>query len=301
MNALLQEFGLNGPDFEALKRKHSTPHSRFVKCMGLDVHVSIEGQGPDVVMVHGFAASLHTWDDVARELVKQHRVIRFDLPPFGLTGPVLDESGKPRKLDVAFYQTFVDALLDTLDVKRCVMIGNSFGGFLSWDQAQRHPERVRGAVLSDSVAYQQPLPIYIKLFTIAPIAGLVKHSVPAFLLRMAIRDVYGDASKIKPFVLKRYLELFMHKPNRSAVPGMVGVFTDGELGAHRLPDIKVPCLIVWGDADRWVKPEMGERMHKDIPGSRLIRYPGVGHIPMEETPEQFACDCMEFISTLPGA
>ena len=110
MNALLQEFGLNGPDFEALKRKHSTPHSRFVKCMGLDVHVSIEGQGPDVVMVHGFAASLHTWDDVARELVKQHRVIRFDLPPFGLTGPVLDESGKPRKLDVRLLKRKTNSL-----------------------------------------------------------------------------------------------------------------------------------------------------------------------------------------------
>ena len=60
---------------------------------GLKVHVSIEGSGPDVVMIHGFAASLHTWSDVCAQMSKQFRIIRFDLPPFGLTGPALDQQG----------------------------------------------------------------------------------------------------------------------------------------------------------------------------------------------------------------
>lgn len=298
MKALLNDFGLMGPSFDELKQRHALPSSRWVKCLGINVHVSIEGSGPDVVMVHGFAAHLRTWDDVAAVLVKQYRVIRFDLPPFGLTGPLLDAQGEPRKLDVAFYQEFVDTLLDTLEIRKCVMVGNSFGGFLSWDQAQRHPERVRGAVLSDAVAYQQPLPIYIQLFTIKPIAWLTKHTIPGFLLRMAISDVYGDKSKIKPGVLARYLDLFMYKPNRSAVGKMVGVFTDGELGAERLPSIQCKTLIIWGSDDRWVKPAMGEQMHKDIPGSELKMYRGVGHIPMEEMPERFAQDCVAFIESL---
>ena len=114
MNTLLKEFGLAGPDKLTLRDKYSLSTSVFVQCMGIDVHVSIEGSGPDVVMIHGFAASLHTWDETAKQLSKQFRVIRFDLPPFGLTGPARDGQGFARKMDVAFYQQFVDALLDEL-------------------------------------------------------------------------------------------------------------------------------------------------------------------------------------------
>lgn len=298
MNRLLNEFGWAGPSAHALRAKHALNSSTFVRCMGMDVHVSIEGSGPDVVMIHGFAASLHTWDDVCKHMRKQFRIIRFDLPPFGLTGPALDEQGKVREMNVAFYQQFVDALLDELQIKKCVMIGNSFGGFLSWDQAQRHPERVRGLILSDAVGYHAPLPIYITLFTIKPIAWLTQYTVPAFLLRMAVRDVYGDKRKLKKEVLHRYLELFMHKPNRSAVGHMVGVFTDGELGSDRISGIECKTLIVWGGNDRWVSLEMAARFNKDIPNSELKVYREVGHIPMEEAPDRFAADCIEFIENL---
>ena len=134
MNRLLNEFGWAGPDRRTLIEKHALPTSIFLDCMGLKVHVSIEGSGPDVVMIHGFAASLHTWSDVCAQMSKQFRIIRFDLPPFGLTGPALDQQGCVRKMDVAFYQQFVDAVLDELQIKKCVMIGNSFGGFLSFSK-----------------------------------------------------------------------------------------------------------------------------------------------------------------------
>jgi len=298
LKSLLNEFGWAGLSAQQLRDKHELPTSTYVHCMGLDVHVSIEGSGPDVVMIHGFAASLHTWSDVCSQMSKQFRIIRFDLPPFGLTGPALDEQGNVRKMDVAFYQAFVDAVLDELQIKKCVMIGNSFGGFLSWDQAQRHPERVRGLILSDAVGYQAPLPIYITLFTIKPIAWLTRYTVPAFLLRMAVRDVYGDKRKLKKEVLERYLELFMHKPNRSAVGQMVGVFTDGEFGSERLPQIQCKTLIMWGGDDRWVSIEMAGRFNRDIPDSELKVYREVGHIPMEEAADRFAADCINFIEKL---
>ena len=203
--------------------------------------------------------------------------------PFSKIGPLLVDA---------------DALLDELNIKKCVMVGNSFGGFLSWDQAQRHPERVRGLVISDAVGYQQSLPIYIRLFTFKAIAWLTRYTIPAFLLRMAVRDVYGDKAKIKKEIMNRYLELFMHKPNRSAVGQMVGVFTDGEFGSERLPQIQCKTLIVWGGDDRWVSIEMAGRFNRDIPNSELKVYREVGHIPMEEVPERFAADCIEFIEKL---
>lgn len=298
MDFLLREFGLKGPKTAELRQKHVLASSTFVSCMGLEVHVSIEGSGPDVVMIHGFAASLHTWTDVCATLSKQFRVIRFDLPPFGLTGPALDAEGRVQKMDVAFYQRFVDAMLEILDIKKCVMVGNSFGGFLSWDQAQRHPDRVRGLILSDAVGYEQSLPIYIKLFTFKPIAWLTRYTVPAFLLRMAVRDVYGDKRRLKGAVLDRYLELFMHKPNRSAVGHMVGVFTEGELGPERISSIACKTLIVWGSEDRWVSIEMAARFNRDIANSESRIYRGVGHIPMEESPDRFAADCISFIESL---
>src|SRR5206468_1092598 len=108
-----------------------------------------EGSGPLVVLVHGTSSSLHTWDGWAAALRDRWRVVRVDLPGFGLTGP-----SPARDYRIAAYVTFVDRFLERVaGGVPCALAGNSLGGNIAWEYALAHPSRVRALVLVDSAGY----------------------------------------------------------------------------------------------------------------------------------------------------
>src|SRR5690606_24837740 len=158
---------------DELAARWAQPPSQFVEVMGMQVHLRdemAEGADPNalpVVLLHGTSDSLHTWQGWTDTLSRQRRVIRFDLPGFGLTGPFPEGDYR-----MAHYTQFVLAMLDKLDVPRAILAGNSFGGQLAWETAYVAPERVAALVLVDAAGYlfeTQSMPIG---FRIAQIPGL---------------------------------------------------------------------------------------------------------------------------------
>src|SRR5690606_28609769 len=123
----------------------------FLWIDGMQVHVRDEGPRDDrrpIVLIHGTSASLHTWDGWVAALAGQRRVIRFDLPGFGLTGPAPDNN-----YTVERYADFTVRVMNALAVSRAVVGGNSLGGEVAMETALRAPERVAGLVLVDSAGY----------------------------------------------------------------------------------------------------------------------------------------------------
>ena len=112
----------------ALQAKWAPPPSQFIAVRGMQVHVRDEGPRDDavpIVLLHGTGASLHTWEGWTRELTRERRVIRFDLPGFGLTGPTPD--------GVYSIESYVDielALPDTLSVQRYSPAHNTLASYL---------------------------------------------------------------------------------------------------------------------------------------------------------------------------
>ena len=129
---------------EELKKTYADGTSRFVPVGGMDVHYRDEGRGFPLVLIHGTAASLHTWDGWATALSGDFRVIRMDLPAFGLTGPAPD-----RDYRIGAYVRFIDDFLDTIGVTRCHLAGNSLGGLIAWNYALAHPAKVDRMILVD--------------------------------------------------------------------------------------------------------------------------------------------------------
>jgi pimeloyl-ACP methyl ester carboxylesterase len=124
----------------ALAARWAPPPSAFVPILGMQVHLRDEGPREDptpIVLIHGTSASLHTWEGWVAALKDDRRVITFDLPGFGLTGPSPDGD-----YTIAGYVRFVGALLDKVGVKRCVLGGNSLGGNIAWATAHAMPDRV---------------------------------------------------------------------------------------------------------------------------------------------------------------
>ena len=136
---------------DQLKGRWAQAPSQFIAVNGLRVHVRDEGPRDDplpLVLVHGTSASLHTWDGWAADLKGQRRVIRFDLPGFGLTGPDVNND---YTLDA--YVRFVEGVVDALGVQNFVVAGNSLGGQIAWATAAKLPQRVHQLVLIDASGY----------------------------------------------------------------------------------------------------------------------------------------------------
>ena len=137
---------------EQLKSRWAKPPSRFIEVNGLQVHLRDEGPHDDpapIVLLHGTSASLHTWQGWAVALRDQRRVIRFDLPGFGLTGPSHenDYSTRSRRALRAGCHG------PSWGCSRFVLGGNSLGGLIAWSAAARMPERVDRLILVDAAGY----------------------------------------------------------------------------------------------------------------------------------------------------
>ena len=143
---------------EALLPEYGAPPSQFVELEGMRIHYRDEGAGPPLVLLHGFGSSLHTWDGWVRQLTGTRRLIRLDLPGFGLTGPAPDGDYRAER-----YVHVVAALLDRLGVDRTDIAGNSLGGRTALDVracapaagAQADPRR-RRRLRADAAANSVP-------------------------------------------------------------------------------------------------------------------------------------------------
>ncbi|EIF30903.1 putative hydrolase or acyltransferase of alpha/beta superfamily [Burkholderia sp. Ch1-1] len=295
--SLAARLGITSVPRDELRQRYTQSGSRFVKIMGADVHYVDEGSGDIIVMIHGFASSLHTWNRVADELKREHRVIRLDLPPFGVTGPLRSSSGAIETMDLPTYRRFIDTFMQALGISRATLIGNSLGGLISWDYAARHRDAVERLVLIDSAGFPIKLPIYIGLFNSALVRVSSPWWLPEAIIKSAVRNVYGDPRKIDPVTLRRYVEFFHGEGTRAAIGKMVPTLDFRQVETSVLKTLDVPALVLWGAKDRWIPTAHAAEFASRIPGTKSVMYAGLGHIPMEEAPERVMTDLRAFLGT----
>ncbi|MEO7851552.1 MAG: alpha/beta fold hydrolase [Rubrivivax sp.] len=276
------------PDWpvEALVARWAPPPSQFIEFDGQLVHLRDVGPRHDdepLVLIHGTASSLHTWEPWVAELRQQHRVISFDLPGFGLTGP--NSSGDYHG---ETYARFVLALMDRLGVQRFVLAGNSLGGEVAWRTALLAPERVAGLILVDA-AGQDVAPTSTPIGFIAarvPVLNrLLDWVLPRPVVVASLHNVYGDPARVSDELIDRHMQLALREGNRRALVQRLQQAARGQ-DAPRIAELRLPTLILWGARDRLIPVEAARRFQADIPGSELVVFDTLGHVPHEEDPAQ---------------
>ncbi len=285
----------------ALQARWAPEPSRFIQIRGMQAHVRDEGPRADplpIVLLHGTSASLHTWDGWVAALKDRHRVIRVDMPGFGLTGPTPDG-----RYDIGVYTDFVAQLLDQLNVGQVVLAGNSFGGYVAWKTALDHPGRIARLVLVDAAGYDyqaQSVPIAFKLAQIPALKPLLANVLPRSMVASSVRNVYGDPSRVTPELIERYYELSLRAGNRDALAARFMQNQGGEF-EKQIPEIAQPTLIIWGGQDRLIPIENARRFNRDIAGSRLVVFDKLGHVPHEEDPRATVAAVEAFLAERPMA
>lgn len=287
--------GMRTIPIDELKAKYTNENSKFLTIEGVTVHYRDEGKGPVIILLHGVCASLHTWDGWVNELKSNYRLIRIDNPGFGLTGPLANSLYTPENY-VEMFNKFVNAL----GIEKFSIAANSLGGYISWNYCLKYPKKVEKLILIDSVGFKQDMP-WLLNFAVNPIIRpFSRIMIPKFFINKALNEVYGDPSKIKNETRTRYFELAMREGNKSAWVDIflqMKKYSQMETLHNGLKDISCPVLIMWGTKDRWIPyEEIFPLWKKELPNAKFIVYEGVGHIPMEEIPEQSARDAHLFLS-----
>lgn len=276
-----------------LVRKYTNEESEFMDVAGMRVHFRDEGSGDNVLLLlHGIGASLHTWDGWIRPLENDHRILRVDLPGFGLTGP--DPDGD---YSIQGYVDFLDEFLDKLGIQSIDITGNSLGGQIAWNYALSRPQRVRRLVMIDAAGYPRDKDrasgTVLRLARLPLVNTLLTMLTPRSLVADSLQEVYGDPGKLTDDIIDRYYELARRQGNRQAFIERALATSIDRNGDHR--DLTQPVLILWGAEDRWIPLEDGRAFARDIAGARLVVFPGVGHIPMEELPGPTARAALTFL------
>jgi pimeloyl-ACP methyl ester carboxylesterase len=265
-----------------LEARYAAPPSEFLPVDGLRLHVRDTGprDGPAVIMLHGFGSSLHTWEPWANALSDKYRVVRYDLPGFGLTGadPTGDYS------DRRDMQVLAD-LMDALSIRRAALIGNSMGGKLAWMFAADRPQRVTKLILVSPDGFASPGFEYGKKTEVPLLVRLLPYTLPTFMVRMNLAPAYGDPAALTDDLLTRYRDMMLAPGVRDA---MITRLAQVELQPPEslLARIQAPTLLVWGEKDAMIPVGNARDYTNVLQHSRVVTFPDLGHLPQEEAPDR---------------
>ncbi len=270
-------------------------HSRFVEVDGVPVHYQEAGDSnsPPMILIHGFASSNLVWSKVLLGLADAgFRVIAPDLLGFGY-------SGKPGHFDytITSQAAMVVSLLKKLGIERTVLVGSSYGGAVAATIALDHPTLVEKLILVGAVTNNKPTRYMLMRLFSSPVIGDILSPLLAgsrTLLRRRMKRVYDRHSWVldERRVQARHLPLRTRGTHRAIIRTVRG--WDADRVSRDAHLISQPSLVMWGENDREVPLRDGERVHQEIPNSRLIVFRECGHIPHEEYPERFTEVVTEF-------
>jgi pimeloyl-ACP methyl ester carboxylesterase len=280
----------------ALEAAYGVSPADFREVAGLRLRVRDTGprDAPVVILLHGFGASLDTWEDWARVLSGRFRVIRFDLPGFALTGS--DPTGDYTD---ARCVAVLGALMDALGVGQAALVGNSLGGKIAWMFAATFPRRTTRLVLISPDGFASPGFDYGKKTEVPWMMRLLPYVLPEFMVRMTLAPAYGAPAALTPALVARYRDMMLAPGVRRA---MLARMAQVELQPPEptLRRITAPTLLLWGERDGMIPVANAADYARAIPGSRVVRLPGVGHLPQEEAPAASLAPVAAFLAGAPG-
>ena len=259
-----------------------------IEVEGLRIAYERVGEGPPLVLLHGFLSDSRTWRWQLDELSDEFAVVAWDAPGWGRS------SDPPETFRLPEYADCLAAFVDALGLGRAHVLGLSFGGGLALELYRRHPTVPMTLVLASAYAGW---------------AG----SFPAEVVEQRLQRVLREAD-LPPdqFVPGWIPEFFTESASAELIDEVVAIMSESHPAGWRamahalaeadlrdvLPRIDVPTLLLYGDADQRAPLQVAEDIHAKIPKSRLVVMPGVGHLSNVEAAERFNTEVRSFLRSV---
>jgi pimeloyl-ACP methyl ester carboxylesterase len=272
-------------------------HLRQVEIDGRPVNYVDIGSGDrhPVVFVHGLGGQWQNWLENIPRVAQERRVIALDLPGFGLS-PMPE-----REITISGYGRTVNALCDRLRLGDVELVGNSMGGFIAAEVAIQFKERVDRLVLVSAAGITSADLAHAPILTLGRIGqaivtwGAARHRKVAS--RPTTRHLALSLVARYPSLLKADLayEAFFKGTGKPGFDDALRACLDYDF-RDRLPDIRRPTLIVWGEQDSIIPVKDANEFERLIPDSRKVVLAQTGHIGMAERPVAFNDLLMDFLA-----
>jgi pimeloyl-ACP methyl ester carboxylesterase len=267
---------------------------KFIKVKGHDIHYLRKGEGTPLILVHGFACSTYTWRKLIPLLADRYVVYALDLLGFGFSDKPPDGN-----YDLRSQGNLVLDFMDALQVPSAILVGHSMGGVVVAYAAVEAPEQVKALVLVDAGFYSGGAPAFLK-YIFFPLDRIMAKQFYTKEMRMkSFSRSYYNKSFITDEVMEGYM---LPTTTPHAVDALARMMK--EVGPRKYEGISEhiarPTLIVWGEQDLPIPLRDGERLNREIKGSKLMIVKECGHMSPEEKPEELAKAIKDFVGKIPA-
>ncbi len=285
---------------DAIVAKYTTPQSHFAEIEGINVHYYDEGTGPAILLVHGSLGALTDWDGWAKELKKDFRVVRLDLPAFGLTGEIPSGNYSADRM-----LSLIDGLMDHLNIERFAIAGISYGGLIAFRYAATRVNRTAALILLNSAGIQyggnakkdkaqakqnKPMQPRYNIFT-DPV-------VKADNVREFYKDYVNNQAQVTDELIQRKVD-YLNILNRGKEAVISRQQYERGDPVRVLSHVKAPALVLWGEANNALQTKTASMFVDALKNSRdveLITYKGAGHMINIDIPEKSVADTKAFLN-----
>ncbi|MDZ7628996.1 MAG: alpha/beta hydrolase [Parvularculaceae bacterium] len=287
---------------EDMVAKYGGPDATFADgAGGMRVHWRDQGcrDCPAIILLHGSNASLHTFEAMIADLAGEYRIITYDQPGHGLTGP------HPRDdYSAAGMFEALNAVANAARLDRFFLGGNSMGGWVAWRYALAYPERVEGLVLIDAAGAPlrdgetaPPLNVGFRLLRNPMLRPLIRQITPRSLVGKSLKESVADPAIVTEAMVDRYWELLRFPGNRRASAIRAMAPREPEY-FERIAEITAPSLLLWGAKDTLIYASAATTFDGRLPNADVVILDNVGHLPMEEAPAATANAIRRFLEGL---
>jgi len=256
-----------------------------VDAAGYRIAYERAGEGPPVLLVHGYVGDRRTWRGQLAALADEFTVVAWDAPGYG------GSDDPPEDFGLAGFADCLAAFAAALGLEHPHVLGLSFGGGLALELYRRHPAVPRSLVLAGAYAgWAGSLPaaeVEHRLRQAERLAGLPPQQLVDELLPTLFTDA-APRERVAEFAAT------MTEFHPAGLRANARAFAAADL-RDVLPRIAVPTLLLYGDRDRRASPDVGRELHARIPGSRLVIMDGVGHVSNVEGAERFDAEVRAFL------
>jgi pimeloyl-ACP methyl ester carboxylesterase len=282
-----------------------TVTERTVDAAGCSIFVRESGEGPPVVLLHGFPQTGRCWQSVARALSEDHRVLVPDLPGYG-------RSARPTSYDSGTLASTVAAFMEAAGAPRAAVVGHDWGGGVAFRLASGHPGRVDRLAVINSPYRKLDLRHgwHMLFFNLPLVPELVLTAAGDRWIDFILRAASAAPDAFEPDALAEYHEAYRTLERKRSAFAYYRTVTR-RIIASKLPmskmsvrarpsgprsSIDMPTLVIWGAVDKALPVALAEGIVEEIPQARLETIPDAGHFVPEERPERVAQLLKEFLA-----
>jgi epoxide hydrolase 4 len=282
-----------------------TVSERIVDAAGTAIFVRESGEGPPVVLLHGFPETGRCWHAVAQKLSEDHRVLVPDLPGYG-------RSARPTSYDSATLANTMAAFMEEAGAPRAAVVGHDWGGGVAFRLASSHSDRVERLAVINSPYRKLDLRHgwHMRFFNLPLLPEVVLSAAGDRWIDFILRAASAVPDAFEPDALVEYHEAYRTLERKRSAFAYYRTVTR-RIIASKLPtrrlsgrpsssgprgSIDMPTLVIWGALDRALPVALAEGIVKAIPQARLETIPDAGHFVPEERPERVAQLLKEFLA-----